>query len=228
MGRHVFAVWDFMSLLKSLQQRLCCNSVPWLPSGQNLASRFVNEIVLGEESDEDAAGGYASHYELYRRAMTNCGADASMIDRLLAALEQEGCIRSSLQAAEIPESLRRFVLHTFAVIDDGDLCRIAATFTFGREDLLPDVFQRIVDEISATLGGQLDDFQYYLLRHIDLDGGEHGPMAARLMSVLCGDDDARWRSAEEAAVEALQARLELWNGIHEEVLEQNLSGRSIA
>ncbi len=223
MEHHVFAVWDFMSLLKSLQQRLCCNSVPWIPSGQTVASRFVNEIVLGEESDEDGEGGHASHFDLYRRAMLRCGADASQIDRLLEALRSGYSIQTGLRDAEIPDAIRLFVLHTFTVIDGGDLCRIAATFTFGREDLLPGVFQRIVDEIGESFGDGLNDFKYYLLRHIDLDGDEHGPMAARLMAVVCGEDDDRWRRAEEAAVEALEARIAFWNAIHEQVRERRLA-----
>ncbi len=119
-----------------------------------------------------------------------------------------------MQRAEPSEAIRRFVGHTFAVIEGGDLCTIAAAFTFGREDLLPDVFQRIVERLGAGSQGGLDDFKYYLERHIALDGGEHGPMAARLVSGLCGSDPARWQAAEQAAAGCLAARGELWNAIH--------------
>jgi hypothetical protein len=73
MEHHVFAVWDFMSLLKTLQVRLCCVGVPWLPAADPQATRFINEIVLAEESDEDGQGGYLSHFGLYLRSMTRCG-----------------------------------------------------------------------------------------------------------------------------------------------------------
>src|SRR5882757_7152683 len=63
MEHHVFAVWDFMSLLKALQQRICCVDVPWIPSSTSFTCRLVNEIVLGEESGEDGEGGYARHFE---------------------------------------------------------------------------------------------------------------------------------------------------------------------
>ena len=74
----MFAVWDFMSLLKAIQRELCGVGVPWVPSPNLQATRLVNEIVLGEESDEDGEGGYASHFVLYRRAMQRCGANVQV------------------------------------------------------------------------------------------------------------------------------------------------------
>lgn len=213
MQQHVFAVWDFMSLLKVLQRRLCCVEVPWLSPADGQTARFINEIVLGEESDEDGHGGYASHFELYHRSMRGCGADTSSIDEFLARLCSGFSIREALNSGDVPESVQQFLLHTFELIDSGELCAVGAAFTFGREDLLPAVFQRIVDEVSVEVGGSLTDFQYYLQRHIALDGDEHGPLACRLIQSLCGDDQLKWMIAEEAAVSSLQARIKLWNGM---------------
>jgi hypothetical protein len=213
MQHHVFAVWDFMSLLKALQRQLCCVAVPWIPSASPLGSRFINEIVLGEESDEDGHGGYASHFELYREAMAKFGASTAPIDRLLMNLRTGLSLQQALKNAEVSPPIQRFIDHTFEVIASNDLCRIASEFTFGREDLLPDIFQRIVDEIDRETKGGLAEFKYYLLRHVELDGDEHGPMATRLVSDLCGNDAARWENARDAAVAALQSRLELWDAI---------------
>lgn len=215
MQHHAFAVWDFMSLLKSLQRRLCCVEVPWLAPFDGSNCRLVNEIVLGEESDEDGEGGYASHFELYHRAMTRCGADTGQIDRFVAALASGESVRQALAAAETPASVQAFVGETFDVIESDDVCAIASTFTFGREDLLPDLFRQIVVRLSNDPASGLDYFRYYLERHIDLDGDSHGPMAERLVASLCGDDRARWQVVEEVAVRALESRRRLWDGVVE-------------
>jgi hypothetical protein len=213
MEHHVFAVWDFMSLLKTLQRRLCSVDVPWLPAADPLASRLVNEIVLAEESDEDGRGGFASHFDLYRGAMVRCGANTEGVDAFLEELRQGRPVSAALESPAVPEGSRRFVRQTFAVIEEGNLAAVASAFTFGREDLLPAVFQRIVDELNVEAEGVLEEFVYYLKRHIGLDGDEHGPMAHRLVESLCSSDGPRWQEAERAAVDCLQARQALWDAV---------------
>ena len=110
-----------------------------------------------------------------------------------------------------PDAVRDFVSQTFAVIASGDLCEIASTFAFGREDLLPDVFRQIVAKLNIDAAGDLNVFKYYLERHIELDGEQHGPMTATLIESLCGDSENNWRVAEHAAVRALDSRLCLWD-----------------
>jgi hypothetical protein len=215
MEQHVFAVWDFMSLLKALQQRICCVQVPWVPNSSSFACRLINEIVLGEESDEDGAGQFASHFELYHAAMRQCGASTVAIDEFLSAIRQGSPVSSALQIANVSQPVRQFVTQTFATIESNDLGALASAFTFGREDLLPGVFRKIVEELNAETHGQLDPFRYYLNRHILVDDDVHGPMAEKLVAHLCGSDPIKWKSAEDAAQRSLQARLELWDRVSE-------------
>lgn len=222
MQYHVFAVWDFMSLLKALQQRLCCVSVPWTPSNYASGGRLINEIVLGEETDSDGQGGYCSHFDLYLRSMTRFGAPTAQIEKFVDFLRTGSSVSRALQLAEVAFPIQQFVKHTFETIDGGDVCEIASAFTFGREDLLPGVFQCIVDELNQNVDGRLDDFQFYLKRHVELDGEEHGPLAAQLMTTLCGDAVTNWQAATDAAVAALTERLALWDGIHA-AIQRNVS-----
>ena len=213
MQHHVFAVWDFMSLLKALQRGVTCVELPWVPPADRLGSRLVNEIVLGEESDEDGGGGFASHFELYLRSMRQCQAGTVCIDRFIERLRSGRTPAEALMAAEAPPAVQTFVGQTFDVLARNDLPMLAAVFTFGREDLLPDVFARIVDELNDVSGGNLRDFIYYLQRHIQLDGDHHGPLAEKLVANLCGSDPARWDRAAAAAHGTLLARLKLWDDI---------------
>lgn len=223
MEQHVFAVWDFMSLLKALQRRICCVDVPWLPPVDAQACRLINAIVLAEESDEDCPVGFASHFDIYYRSMKQCGANTAAIDSFIGELRRGVPVRIALASPTIPAAARLFVEHTFNVIDSGNLCAIASAFTYGREDLLPDVFQRIVDKLNIEAGGQLADFKYYLERHIGLDGDEHGPMARRLVQSLCGSDESSWKVAEDTAVDCLTARRRFWDGIYDSINQLRVS-----
>jgi hypothetical protein len=213
MEHHIYAVWDFMSLLKALQQRLCCVTVPWLPPENPFAARLINEIVLAEETDVARDGSPASHFDLYLEAMCDVGADAGAIYCLFHQLEKGLPIGVALDACDPPAGVKEFVTQTFRVIETGDLPSIASAFTFGREDLLPGLFAKIIQQLNPQANGSLDSFIYYLDRHVALDGEHHGPMARKLMTQLCGDEPAAWQRAEDAAVCALESRMGLWNAM---------------
>jgi hypothetical protein len=216
-GYHVFAVWDFMSLLKGLQKQLTCVDYPWLPVGTANTRYLINEIVTGEESDIDERGLRCSHFELYRRAMEQMGANTCAISQLLVDLRAGLPVQEALAAAEIPAAVRRFVSFTFDILSQGDAAVLASVFTFGREDLIPDMFYSLVKDLDARFPGQVAVFKYYLERHIEVDGDHHSHLAMEMLSELCGDDAAAWQRATEAAVKALEMRLLLWEGAYKAI-----------
>lgn len=216
MEHHCFAVWDFMSLLKALQQALTCTTVPWLPAGNANTRYLINEIVTGEESDVDEAGNRASHFELYLRAMQQAGANIQLIDHFITLLRRQVPVHQALKTAQVPLAAQRFVNHTFEVIAEGKQHVIAAVFTFGREDLIPAIFMEMV----GNMPGQLDILKYYLERHIEMDGEHHSHLAYEMTAELCGDDPQKWEEATAAARAALEARLALWDDINLFVLSK--------
>jgi hypothetical protein len=213
MAHHVFAVWDFQSLLKALQQRLTCTTIPWLPTPDPEARRLVNEIVLDEESDALPEGGSASHFELYLDAMRQAGADTQPIERLLDLLRAGTGLDAALDACGCPPAAAAFVRRSFAVIESGSTPAIAAAFTYGREDVIPDMFRGLVVGLAQEDPAAWGRFRFYLERHIEHDDEHHAPVCRRIVARLCGDDSATWNEASAAARECLVARLALWDAI---------------
>lgn len=210
MEHHVYAVWDFMSLLKSLQRELTCIDVPWLPTSHKTSRRLINDIVLIEESDE-IEGSFASHFELYLQGMAEAEADCARIDAFLNELRRPESVQAAIEIANVPAPSANFMRSTFEFVADMPLHCRAAMFAFGREDLIPAMFEKVI-EVNDRVGN-LNHFISYLERHIEVDGEEHTPMAMQMVSDLCGDDDQKWQASSEAVKIALEARLKLWDGI---------------
>lgn len=213
MESHCFVVWDFMSLLKSLQREMTCLTVPWFPQGDPVSRRLINEIVMGEESDENGEGGFLSHFELYLQAMRQCGANPARLLTFLEYLKSGQTVPQALESTEVPQGPRDFVRTTWSFVESGSLPAVAGAFTLGREDLVPEMFHRLVEQLHARAPEQWGIFLRYLERHIRLDDEVHRPLAFRLLARVCGEDEGRWDAAESAARRALEARLRLWNGI---------------
>jgi len=213
MQNHVFAVWDFMSLVKKLQVELTSVDPLWFPKGSAETRYLINEIVLGEESDIDPEGGYISHFDLYIRAMDEL---TIMLPPALMSFKQYKSIEEFLLALpsfNLPESIHEFLTFTFSSILHGTIEEIAAIFTFGREDLIPDMFQLILDQLRNQSPDKVKTLTYYLERHIEVYGGHHSHLATSMVSQLCQDDPNAWNRAIEAAIGSLKARIKLWDGI---------------
>jgi thiaminase len=229
MEHHVFAVWDFMLLLKSLQRKLTSTTEAWVPTENRLARRLINEIVLAEESDVDLNSLPSSHFEMYLDAMKQCGACTSNINSVVQKCAEGHGLKALIKynVAEIEKAQLEFVRATYAILKGGKVHAVAAAFTFGREDLIPDLFSEIVRDLDQRFAGKLSAFVYYLDRHIELDADEHGPMAEQMIRELCGHDMQKWEEVKQASQKALDARLKFWDAIYSAIKTQKQLSRPV-
>ncbi|TCW38816.1 DUF3050 domain-containing protein [Laceyella sacchari] len=215
MKHHVFAVWDYMNVLKRLQRQLTSLSIPWIPRAHAEYVRYINEMVLTEEADEDGQGGYASHFEMYIQAMDEAGADITPIQQYVEMIIAGYHPLESLYSSEIPPTVADFVRQSLELSLNGKPHEVAAWFIFGRDDLIPDMFATLLRSLEQQ--GIHNRFTSYLRRHLAVDGRRNGPLAEKLLQSLCGNDPLKREQAYRIAQSALEARLRLWDGITDEI-----------
>lgn len=220
--KHIYAVWDFMSLLKALQNKLTCTTTPWLPIGNPEVRYLINEIVVAEETDLALDGSRQSHFEMYLDAMQQCGANTIPVVNFLENVKTTQNIFVSIKQSDLHPNVKAFLDFTFRVIEEGKSHKIAAAFTFGREDLIPSMFTEILKNFQTNFPEtDLSKLIYYFERHIELDADEHGPMAMQMVTELCGDSEQKWKEVEEVSVQALEKRIGLWNAIEKQMEYQH-------
>lgn len=220
---HVYAVWDFMSLLKALQSKLTCTTTPWIASENPETRYLINEIVLAEESDLTLDGKRQSHFEMYLEAMQSFGASTLEIENFIKHVVATQNIFVSIKQSAIHPKIKAFLDFTFRVIEAGKPHEIAAAFTFGREDLIPAMFTEILRNFQANFPEtDLKKLIYYFERHIELDADDHGPKALQMVVELCGNDEAKWKEVETISILALEKRIGLWDAIEENIFKKEV------
>jgi hypothetical protein len=216
MAHHIYSVWDFMSLLKTLQNQIAPTSVPWKPRGSPEVRYFINQIVVGEECDDglpDANGNptHASHFELYCDAMREVGADPAPAIRFAEVAAERG-FEAALALDIAPPAACQFMRATFGFIATGKPHVAGAAFALGREHIIPEMFRALLAKMNITQT-QAPAFHFYLERHIHLDEDFHAPLALRMVNELVGNDAAKLAEAEGAAIAAVKARIGFWDGV---------------
>ncbi len=208
MQYHVFAVWDFMCLLKSLQRKLTCIEIPWKPSKYSSKTvRFINEIVVAEESDITLDKSESSHFEMYLEAMDEVGANTALIKSFLKDFNLES----------LPPAIADFVSFNLNIARNGGDEEVASAFLYGREDLIPLMFNSIIRHFDDSFIRSYPRLIYYLERHIELDGDTHGPMAQFALEEVINNDKYRSEIVRQVALSSLSSREKLWDACLSEI-----------
>lgn len=212
MAWHVFAVWDFMSLVKRLQHEFTSLSLPWTPPSRPAAARLLNEIVLGEESDETPFGTHASHFDLYILAMKEVEVDCSQIEHFVELIRANISVDLALKMVNAPAAIATFVQGTMQTANAGSVTEVLGSFLYGREDAIPQMFKTLLSDWSVP-ESETQTFVYYLQRHIELDGDSHGPAAVQLVDEITQGNESKLVELYGAGISAIEQRIALWDAL---------------
>ena len=221
MEAHVFAVWGFMSLLKKIQKKITPQNIPWIPNSntRNGLANFVNEIILGEESDYINGIGYISHFEIYILAMKNINANPNELMKFIKLMKNNNNIVSNLKKINIYKEVKDFLKHDLRIASSGSLAQLVGVFTLGREKVIPNMFKYILQSLSDDK--KIKYLKAYLERHIVVDGERHGPLSLSLLNNVC-DNPKLMCIAYSSAITSLELRLKVWDRIYAQIRFENV------
>lgn len=231
MSRHVFAVWDFMTLLKSLQHHVSCDSIIWSPPKNSFATNFIQGIVIGEECDKIDETLCLSHFELYLKAMKEMNSDTTQITKFVDSAkviagsgksnyEKYHMLMKSFECVKVPQYVNVFVGQTLQrslLMSSNDVHKIAAYFYYGREDPIPKMFQNFLNNMDKD-ESCYQYMRFYLQRHVDVDGSDHGPSSLKLLDQLSDGSKRKHKEIVREGIMAVKMRHRFWNGIYQELM----------
>jgi hypothetical protein len=231
MEQHVFAVWDFMCLLKELHRQIVSTSAPWFPPKDALSANLIGSILVEEEGDVTEDGTYASHYDIYITAMKQVGADTTLIERLMNLLAKGVETECALEQLPVSRVAKDFVKTTFSFFTL-EVHELAAAFVYGREGVTAKMFMPLLDQLknqmTASHGQKFSTLIYYFERHIELDEESHFPKAIQMLANLVDEDEYKLRQVEAAAVRALTARIHFLTGIQQSFMQEAAEETALA
>ena len=217
---HVFAVWDFMSLVKRLQNDFTCTAIPWNPPKNKEAARLINEIVLGEESDDLLDETHGSHLDLYISAMDEVHADTTQIRKFISLINDRMNYIEALEQVCVPDPVKHFVITTIHLCLTGHTHEVLASFFYGRENIIPRMFKNLL-KLWKIDENKVPTLKYYLCRHIAVDGDSHGPATKKILASVAQSDDSKTFQMYVSAITAVNQRISLWDALLKEIKNDN-------
>ena len=220
MERHIYAVLDFMTLVKNLQKKISPMGTLWSPPENPTLCRFIGEIILEEETDQLPTGEYLSHFQIYCRALKEIQGNPQMaIEFSQSPLAPSN--KLNFESFLLPKSVRNFLAFNQELIRESKAHTLAASFYFGREKAIPIIFKSILKETLVT-EKEAPMFHFYLGRHIELDSNEHGPKAKEMIKYFCQDKKTLCHEVLLTAKKVIEQRVKFWDEILEEMQETRI------
>ena len=225
---HVFALWDFMHLVKCLHRAPSTAEATCPPKKRFKKSAgvqsLVDEMVQNYANDLNERGERMATFRMYLDAMEQLGAETKCVASFLGDCGDCGDLRAgdlgpvvgpSLLSCRAPRGAADFTAYTCQVIDSSKDHKVAASLVFGRQSLIVDALLRALGEVERREGTRVDKFRFLLSKYKSLYANNWPALSYQVLVELCGYSDEKWKEAEEAAVGALKARIALWDATHD-------------
>lgn len=210
MFNQVWCVWDFMTLVKSIQIQIIPPNILWTPPKFPELGAYIYEVLLTEETDK----GYnsetnSSHFQTFLKAMKESSVDTSSVDKFIELLENGNQFEIAIDSCGIHKEAKEFITTTYEFAKS-DLHISIAVFCLSREGVIPDMFMNLLANVSLSNNYKI--FNWYLNRHIYLDSQSHGPLSIKLFKTIV-DTKQKQEEALQASLKALKARNKYFNYI---------------
>jgi hypothetical protein len=140
--------------------------------------------------------------------MRDIGASTRQFEKFRSLVLVGIPVEVALARIGAPPHVQAFVAHTMALANSGSTEEVLAAFFYGREDIIPEMFGRLLNTLYRAKhnNDRVRNFIYYIDRHIELDGDSHGPMGRELLEDLLANSPNRVEQARRAACSSIDAR----------------------